>query len=111
MDKPDLIVACVVADGEAETGPTATAWHGYKFIDPAESGAALPILHVNGFKISERTISGCMDDLEMATNSKPTSSIHTGRNFQWDQYSNAQGGRVAETLSEHQCQGMYRVLS
>ncbi|KAI9803334.1 MAG: hypothetical protein M1826_004971 [Phylliscum demangeonii] len=67
MDSPDLIVACVVGDGEAETGPTATAWHGYKYIDPAESGAVLPIVHVNGFKISERTIYGCMDDKEMVT--------------------------------------------
>ncbi|KAF8156138.1 Xylulose 5-phosphate/Fructose 6-phosphate phosphoketolase, partial [Pholiota molesta] len=61
MDNPDLVVACVVGDGEAETGPTATAWHAYKYIDPAESGAVLPILHVNGFKISERTILGTMD--------------------------------------------------
>lgn len=65
MDKKDLIVACVVGDGEAETGPTATAWHGYKYIDPAESGAVIPIVHVNGFKISERTIYGTMDDLEI----------------------------------------------
>ncbi|KAI0035422.1 XFP N-terminal domain-containing protein [Vararia minispora EC-137] len=65
MDKPDLIVACVVGDGEAETGPTATAWHGYKFIDPRESGAVIPIVHVNGFKISERTIYGTMDDKEL----------------------------------------------
>jgi xylulose-5-phosphate/fructose-6-phosphate phosphoketolase len=65
MDKPDLIVACVVGHGEAETGPTATAWHGYKYIDPAESGAVIPIVHVNGFKISERTIYGCMDDREL----------------------------------------------
>ncbi len=65
MDKPDLVVACVVGDGEAETGPTATAWHGFKYIDPAESGAVLPIIHVNGFKISERTIYGTMDDKEM----------------------------------------------
>lgn len=65
MDKPDLVVVCVVGDGEAETGPTATAWHGYKYIDPAESGAVIPIVHVNGFKISERTIFGTMDDKEM----------------------------------------------
>ncbi|KAF8630323.1 hypothetical protein AX15_002996 [Amanita polypyramis BW_CC] len=66
MDNPDLVIVCVVGDGEAETGPTATAWHGYKYIDPAESGAVLPILHVNGFKISEPTIFGLMDDLEIA---------------------------------------------
>ncbi len=53
MDNPDLIVACIVGDGEAETGPTATAWHSYKFLDPAESGAVLPILHLNGYKICQ----------------------------------------------------------
>jgi xylulose-5-phosphate/fructose-6-phosphate phosphoketolase len=67
MDNPDLVVACVIGDGEAETGPTATAWHGFKYIDPAESGAVLPILHANGFKISERTIFGAMDDKEIVT--------------------------------------------
>ncbi|CAG7917460.1 unnamed protein product [Penicillium olsonii] len=65
MDKPDLIVPCIVGDGEAETGPTATSWHAIKYIDPKESGAVLPILHVNGFKISERTIFGCMDNKEL----------------------------------------------
>lgn len=65
MDKPNLIVTCIVGDGEAETGPTATAWHAYKYIDPAESGAVLPVVHVNGFKISERTIYGCMDNKEL----------------------------------------------
>ena len=65
MDKPDLVVCCVVGDGESETGPTAGAWHASKFIDPKESGAVLPILHVNGFKISERTIPGVMDDKEL----------------------------------------------
>lgn len=65
MDNPDLIVTCVVGDGEAETGPTATAWHAIKYLDPKESGAVIPILHVNGFKISERTIFGCMDNKEI----------------------------------------------
>ncbi|ODH44831.1 hypothetical protein ACO22_00661 [Paracoccidioides brasiliensis] len=65
MDKPDLIATCIIGDGEAETGPTAASWHGFKFLDPAESGAVLPILHLNGFKISERTIFGCMDDREL----------------------------------------------
>lgn len=54
MDKPDLITAVIVGDGEAESGPTAGAWHCNKYIDPSESGAVIPILHVNGFKISER---------------------------------------------------------
>ena len=67
MDKPDLVVACVVGDGESKSGPTATAWHAAKYIAPAESGAVLPIVHVNGFKISERTIYGCMDEKEMVT--------------------------------------------
>jgi xylulose-5-phosphate/fructose-6-phosphate phosphoketolase len=66
MDSPNLIVTCIIGDGEAETGPTATAWHGYKYIDPKESGAVIPIVHVNGFKISERTIYGCMDNKELA---------------------------------------------
>ncbi len=67
MDNPDLIVACIVGDGEAETGPTATAWHSYKFIDPAESGAVLPILHLNGYKIANPTIYGTMSDQELLT--------------------------------------------
>lgn len=75
MDKPDLVVACIVGDGEAESGPTATAWHAAKYIDPAESGAVIPIVHVNGFKISERTIYGCMDDKEMV-------SLFTGYGYQ-----------------------------
>jgi xylulose-5-phosphate/fructose-6-phosphate phosphoketolase len=75
MDNPDLIVACVVGDGEAESGPTATSWHAIKYIDPAESGAVLPILHLNGFKISERTIFGCMDDRELI-------SLFTGYGYQ-----------------------------
>src|SRR5882724_10937620 len=62
MDNPDLIVACIVGDGEAETGPTAAAWHSYKFLNPAESGAVLPILHVNEYKISNPTIYGTMSD-------------------------------------------------
>lgn len=65
MDNPDLIVACIVGDGEAETGPTATAWHSYKFIDPKESGAVLPIVHINGYKISSPTIYGTMSDEEL----------------------------------------------
>src|SRR5450631_89490 len=56
LDNPGLIVACVVGDGEAETGPLATAWHSNKFLDPATDGAVLPILHLNGYKISNPTI-------------------------------------------------------
>ena len=56
FDNPELIVACVVGDGEAETGPLATAWHSNKFLDPTTDGAVLPILHLNGYKISNPTI-------------------------------------------------------
>ena len=56
FDNPDLIVACVVGDGEAETGPLATAWHSNKFLDPAADGAVLPILHLNGYKIANPTV-------------------------------------------------------
>ena len=56
FDNPDLIVACVVGDGEAETGPLATAWHSNKFLNPAHDGAVLPILHLNGHKIAGPTV-------------------------------------------------------
>jgi xylulose-5-phosphate/fructose-6-phosphate phosphoketolase len=56
FDNPNLIVACVVGDGEAETGPLATAWHSNKFLDPITDGAVLPILHLNGYKISNPTV-------------------------------------------------------
>ncbi|MGO8612635.1 phosphoketolase [Rhizobium ruizarguesonis] len=56
FDNPDLVVACVVGDGEAETGPLAAAWHSTKFLNPARDGAVLPILHLNGYKIANPTI-------------------------------------------------------
>ncbi|MFC5582747.1 phosphoketolase [Rhodanobacter terrae] len=56
LDNPELIVACVVGDGEAETGPLATAWHSNKFLDPVTDGAVLPILHLNGYKIANPTV-------------------------------------------------------
>ncbi|MBE9242381.1 phosphoketolase [Synechocystis salina] len=56
FDNPNLVVACVVGDGEAETGPLATAWHSNKFLNPATDGAVLPILHLNGYKIANPTI-------------------------------------------------------
>ena len=56
FDNPDLLVACVVGDGEAETGPLATSWHSNKFLNPARDGAVLPILHLNGFKIANPTV-------------------------------------------------------
>src|SRR5580765_1938421 len=56
FDNPDLIVACVVGDGEAETGPLATSWHSNKFLNPVTDGVVLPILHLNGYKIANPTV-------------------------------------------------------
>jgi xylulose-5-phosphate/fructose-6-phosphate phosphoketolase len=56
FDNPDLLVACVIGDGEAETGPLATAWHGNKFLNPRQDGVVLPILHLNGYKIANPTV-------------------------------------------------------
>jgi xylulose-5-phosphate/fructose-6-phosphate phosphoketolase len=56
FDNPDLLVACVVGDGEAETGPLAASWHSNKFLNPARDGAVLPILHLNGYKIANPTV-------------------------------------------------------
>ena len=65
FDNPDLIVACVVGDGEAETGPLAASWHSNKFLNPARDGAVLPILHLNGYKIANPTSSARMRDDEL----------------------------------------------
>lgn len=75
MDNPALVVACIVGDGEAETGPLAGSWNANRFLDPATSGAVLPILHDNGFKISSATISGTMTDDELRT-------LYTGYGWQ-----------------------------
>src|SRR5262249_51193701 len=56
FDNPDLVVCCVVGDGEAETGPLAASWHSNKFLDPARDGAVLPVLHLNGYKIANPTV-------------------------------------------------------
>lgn len=65
MDNPDLMVACLVGDGEAETGPTAGAWHINKLINPRSDGIVLPILHLNGYKISAPTVFGRMSNYEL----------------------------------------------
>jgi len=62
FDNPDLLVACVVGDGEAETGPLAASWHSNKFLEPARDGAVLPILHLNGYKIASATVLARMSD-------------------------------------------------
>jgi xylulose-5-phosphate/fructose-6-phosphate phosphoketolase len=65
FDNPDLIVACIVGDGEAETGPLATSWHSNKFLDPIHDGAVLPILHLNGYKIANPTVLARIPEREL----------------------------------------------
>ncbi|MEV0848111.1 phosphoketolase family protein [Streptomyces sp. NPDC049954] len=65
FDHPDLLVTCVVGDGEAETGPLATSWHSNKFLDPAHDGAVLPVLHLNGYKIANPTILARLPQTEL----------------------------------------------
>src|SRR6266550_6472887 len=65
FDNPDLLVACVIGDGEAESGPLATSWHSNKFLDPARDGAVLPILHLNGYKIANPTVLGRLSDVAL----------------------------------------------
>ena len=67
FDNPTLIAACVVGDGEAETGPLATSWHSNKFLNPKRDGAVLPILHLNGYKISNPTVLSRISDEELAS--------------------------------------------
>jgi xylulose-5-phosphate/fructose-6-phosphate phosphoketolase len=66
FDNPGLIVACVIGDGEAETGPLAAGWHGNKFLNPASDGAVLPILHLNGYKIANPTVLARIGNEELA---------------------------------------------
>ena len=66
LDNPDLVVACVIGDGEAETGPLAASWHTNKFLDPVGDGAVLPILHLNGYKIANPTVLARIGDDELA---------------------------------------------
>ncbi|WP_435850965.1 phosphoketolase family protein [Streptomyces roseolus] len=77
LDAPDRIVACVVGDGEAETGPTAGAWHSTKYLDPVTCGAVLPVLHLNGYKISSPTLFATMTDTELTD---------LFRGYGWDPY-------------------------
>ncbi|HLI56294.1 MAG TPA: phosphoketolase family protein, partial [Actinomycetota bacterium] len=65
LDNPDLLVCCVVGDGEAETGPLATSWHANKFLNPAQDGAVLPVLHLNGYKIANPTVLARIPDEEL----------------------------------------------
>ncbi|GAA2107733.1 phosphoketolase family protein [Actinomadura alba] len=65
FDNPDLVVACIIGDGEAETGPLATSWHSNKFLDPVGDGAVLPILHLNGYKIANPTVPARIPEAEL----------------------------------------------
>jgi xylulose-5-phosphate/fructose-6-phosphate phosphoketolase len=65
FDNPDLLVCCVVGDGEAETGPLAASWHSNKFVDPARDGAVLPVLHLNGYKIANPTVLARIPESEL----------------------------------------------
>ncbi|MFI1398686.1 phosphoketolase [Streptomyces sp. NPDC020681] len=65
LDNPDLLVACVIGDGEAETGPLAASWHSNKFLDPVHDGAVLPILHLNGYKIANPTVLARLPESEL----------------------------------------------
>jgi xylulose-5-phosphate/fructose-6-phosphate phosphoketolase len=65
FDNPDLIAVCAVGDGEAETGPLATAWHSHRFLDPARDGAVLPVLHLNGWKIANPTVLARIPEAEL----------------------------------------------
>ena len=65
FDNPDLVVACVIGDGEAETGPLAASWHANKFLNPTVDGAVLPILHLNGYKIANPTVLARIPDAEL----------------------------------------------
>src|SRR5213595_507 len=67
LDNPDLLVCCVVGDGEAETGPLATSWHSNKFLDPITDGAVLPILHLNGWKIANPTVLARIPEQELTS--------------------------------------------
>ena len=67
FDNPDLITACVIGDGEAETGPLATSWHSNKFLDPVTDGAVLPILHLNGYKIANPTVLARIPEAELVS--------------------------------------------
>ncbi len=93
LDNPDLIVACIVGDGEAETGPTATAWHSTKYLNPERDGAVLPILHLNGYKISSATIFGAMSDEELG-------DLFRGYGYDVD-IVNAHGDTIDDRAEEH----------
>src|SRR4030095_13798334 len=67
FDNPDFIVACVIGDGEAETGPLATSWHSNKFLNPKNDGAVLPILHLNGYKIANPTVLARIPEAELVS--------------------------------------------
>ena len=76
FDNPTLIATCVVGDGEAETGPLATAWHSNKFLNPKTDGAVLPILHLNGYKISNPTVLSRIEHEELEGRQVQGTALH-----------------------------------
>jgi xylulose-5-phosphate/fructose-6-phosphate phosphoketolase len=72
LDNPTLLAACVIGDGEAETGALAASWHSNKFLDPAGDGAVLPILHLNGWKIANPTVLARIPESELPATTRPT---------------------------------------
>ena len=97
FDNPDLIVACVVGDGEAETGPLATSWHGNKFLNPVRDGCVLPILHLNGYKIANPIRLPKLYLVRHGDTAWTDSHRHTGRT---DVPLNERGEALARRLGE-----------
>src|SRR5471032_3001169 len=93
FDNPDLIVACVVGDGEAEAGALAASWHSNKFLNPARDGAVLPILHLNGFKIANPTILG-------RKNPEEVRSLFTGHGYDVREVSGTEPAKVHQAFAE-----------
>jgi xylulose-5-phosphate/fructose-6-phosphate phosphoketolase len=93
FDNPDLIVACVIGDGEAETGPLAASWHSNKFLDPVGDGAVLPILHANGYKIANPTLLARMDRGELE-------SLFTGYGYRPHVVEGSEPGAMHRLMAE-----------
>jgi xylulose-5-phosphate/fructose-6-phosphate phosphoketolase len=109
FDNPDLVVACVVGDGEAETGPLATSWHSNKFLNPVSDGAVLPILHLNGYKISNPTVLARISHEELEqflrgcgwTPSSSRGTIHTSCTRPWPRRSTQPWSRSGRSSKVH----------
>ncbi len=96
LDNPGLIAACVVGDGEAETGPLAASWHSNKFLNPATDGAVLPILHLNGYKIANPTVLARIPEAELV-------ALLTGYGWAPRSWSAASRGWTARPPTPRRC--------